>query len=95
MIRRAWFAGLTLLPLVACDSRPPINETPLEGVDLQLRARARMAGDIDGDGLDDLLVWNDPRDPGRVAVLMGRASTGVLTPEALMSGSEGLVVESI
>ncbi len=88
------FIALASLPLLsACPLREPIAATPLEGVDLLLRAEARLAGDINGDGFDDVLVWNDARDPSRVAVIFGRPDTGEIDLAALMSGDEGLVID--
>lgn len=87
--------ALVLLLPAGCDTSPRLlgdGPIALEGVDLQLRARARFAGDVNGDGYDDVLVTHEGNDPQRVAVIMGRPGTDVLSADALASGEEGLVV---
>lgn len=87
--------ALALLAPAGCDTSPRLlgdGPVTLEGVDVQLRANARFAGDVNGDGYDDVLVWNHGRDPQRVAVILGRPGVDELSADALASGEEGLVV---
>ncbi len=94
-LRSAPLLALAMLALEGCDTAPRLlgdGPVALEGVDMQFRAEARFAGDIDGDGYDDVLVTHHPNDPQHVEVLMGRPGVDVLTADALASGEGGLVV---
>ena len=48
------------------------------------------AGDVNADGLDDVLVWGN----GNVAVVSGRATTGELPHDAWATGQEGILVQA-